>query len=128
MQAHILLVDDEPNIRLTLAAILTGEGFSIDVAASAKEALSKLQTAPYDVVITDMHMETATAGYEVVHAAHAQAYSPITVVLTGYASQCADWEEHGAHALLEKPAKMEEVLLTLDTLLREHQRVARGIA
>lgn len=123
MQAHILLVDDEPNILLTLAAILEREGFSIEIATSAKDALTKLQTVPYDVVITDMHMETVTAGYEVVHAAHAQPYAPITVILTGYATQWTDWEEHGAHALLEKPTNPEELLLSLDTLIREHQHV-----
>ncbi len=118
-----MLVDDESNILLTLAAVLEREGFSIETASSSKDALHLLQTGTYDVVITDMHMETETAGYEVIQTAKVQPYPPITIILTGYTSQCADWERHGAHALLEKPTDTKELLLTIDTLIREQQHL-----
>lgn len=124
MQGRILLVDDEPSILLTLGAILEREGLLVEAASSAHEAIRKLQTDAYEIVITDMHMETETAGYEVVHAANAYPHPPITVILTGYACQYTDWQEHGANALLEKPMNTQELLLALDTLLREHQYLA----
>ena len=124
MRGRILLVDDEPSILLTLAAILEREGIVIETASSAKEALHKLQTGTYEAVITDMHMETEAAGYEVVHAANAQPYTPITIILTGYASRCGEWQEQGVHALFEKPMNAEELLLAIDNLIREQRQVA----
>ena len=53
-------------------------------------------------------------------AANAQAFVPITIILTGFDLQCTDWKEHGAHALLEKPMNAEELLLAIDTLLEPH--------
>ncbi|PYX95107.1 MAG: hypothetical protein DMG63_19590 [Acidobacteria bacterium] len=62
MKRRILLVDDELAILLTLKAILEINGFEVDTAASAKEAIARLSGNSYQMVITDMRMETETAG------------------------------------------------------------------
>ena len=69
MKRRILLVDDELAILLTLRAILEMNGFEVDTAASAKEAQKKLKNGVYEMVITDMRMETETPGYDVIQAA-----------------------------------------------------------
>ena len=69
MKRRILLVDDELAILLTLRAILEMNDFEVDTASSAKEAEQKLKNGVFEMVITDMRMETETAGYDVIRAA-----------------------------------------------------------
>lgn len=121
MKRRILLVDDELAILLTLRAILEMNGFEVDTAASSKEAQNKLKTGVYEMVITDMRMETETAGYDVIRTARQQAYDPATALLTAYPSIGNDWKSKGVHSLLVKPVNTEELLRQLEALLVTHQ-------
>ena len=118
---RILLVDDELAILLTLRAILELNGFSVETAGSAKEAEEKLTSNTYDMVITDMRMETETAGYDVIRVAKAQAYDPATAILTAYPALGSDWQSKGAQSLLVKPVGTNELLQQLEALLARHQ-------
>ena len=51
---HILVVDDEAEIRTSLEEILREEGYGVAGAATAAEAMVLLQDAPYDVVLLDI--------------------------------------------------------------------------
>jgi CheY-like chemotaxis protein len=95
MKRRILLVDDELAILLTLRAILEMSGFEVDTAASAKEAQNKLKSGVYEMVITDMRMETETSGYDVIRAARQQPYDPATALLTAYPSLGNEWKSTG---------------------------------
>src|SRR4051812_14869863 len=99
MKRRILLVDDELAILLTLKAILEMNGFEVETAASAKEALVKLKSASYQMVITDMRMENETSGYDVIRAARQQEYRPATAILTAFPSLSSDWKQEGAQSL-----------------------------
>ena len=76
MKRRILLVDDEVAILLTLQAVLEINGFEVETAASAREAKLKIRDNQYHMVITDMRMESDSAGNEVVLAARKSAASP----------------------------------------------------
>jgi CheY-like chemotaxis protein len=52
----ILVVDDEPEYRLIMRSVLTGEGYDVAVAENGEEALRKLQEMPIDIVISDIYM------------------------------------------------------------------------
>lgn len=121
MKRRILLVDDELAILLTLRAILEMNGFEVDTAASSKEAQNKLKNGVYEMVITDMRMETETAGYDVIRAARQQPYDPATALLTAYPSLGNDWKNNGAQSLLVKPVNTDELLRQLEALLITHQ-------
>ena len=84
MKRRILLVDDELAILLTLKAVLEINGFEVETAASAQEAKAKLRTGKYHMVITDMRMESETAGIEVVRAAKKAANQPAVAMLTAF--------------------------------------------
>ena len=114
MKRRILLVDDELAILLTLRAILEMNGFQVDTAASAKEAQTKLKNGVYEMVITDMRMESETSGYDVIRAARQQPYDPATALLTAYPSLGNDWKSKGAQSLLVKPVNTEELLRQLE--------------
>jgi DNA-binding response OmpR family regulator len=121
MKRRILLVDDELPVLLTLKAILEMHGFEVETATSAREALQKLDANTYHMVITDLRMEEATSGFDVIRAARLQAYDPATAILTAYPSLGADWDVHGAQSMLVKPLGTEDLLRQIEALLVAHE-------
>jgi len=121
MKRRILLVDDELAILLTLKAVLEINGFEVETATSAAEAKSKLKSAEYHMVITDMKMETEHAGYEVVRAARKQSYNPATAILTAFPTLGGEWQRQGAQSLLVKPVGTEDLLRQIEVLLINHE-------
>ena len=126
MKRRILLVDDELAILLTLKAILEMNGFEVETAASATEAVEKLNGGAYQMVITDMRMETETAGYDVIRVARQQEYNPATAILTAFPSLGSDWKKEGAQSLLVKPVGTEDLLRQIEALLVQHEDAKRA--
>src|ERR1035438_8640275 len=85
MKRRILLVDDDLAVLLTLKAVLELHGFEVETAVSSTEALARMESGVYQMVISDLRMETEDAGLEVIRRAHRQAYDPATALLTAYA-------------------------------------------
>src|SRR6185369_14862594 len=83
--ARLMVVDDEESLRITTAAILEKEGYTVDVASSGNEAVGLLENADYDLVLTDLHMEGGE-GLMVLNEIRRKAPLTISVVLTGFAS------------------------------------------
>lgn len=63
MDAHILAVDDNPEIREIIEILLTGEGFAVDQAGDGTQALAMLKEKHYDLIILDIMMPGMN-GYE----------------------------------------------------------------
>jgi DNA-binding NtrC family response regulator len=120
MKRRILLVDDELAILLTLRAILEMNGFEVETAASAREAEGKLIHGDFHMVITDMRMETETAGYDVIRMAKQQSYNPAVAILTAYPSLGSDWKSRGAESMLVKPMNANDLLRQIEALLIQH--------
>lgn len=114
----LLLVDDEPSILATMRLILKSEGFDVHTAASGEAAKSALVETPFDVVLTDLSMESTTAGYEVVRASQTQTRKPATLVLSGFPELLDKWQTEGADAGLQKPTDVPELLETIHRLVR----------
>jgi Response regulators consisting of a CheY-like receiver domain and a winged-helix DNA-binding domain len=121
MKRRILLVDDEVAVLLTLKAVLEISGFEVDTAASAKEGRSKLHTHEYQMVITDMRMESEASGLEVIQAARAASYRPAVALLTAFPAADEDWQEMGADKMLVKPMHTRVLLEQLEKLLISHE-------
>ena len=82
--ARVLLVDDDPTSRLTLQTVLRAGGYHVDAAASAAEAVGKLDEAEYELVLTDLHMESPESGLKVLAHARLMEYKPATALITTY--------------------------------------------
>jgi DNA-binding response OmpR family regulator len=121
MKRRILLVDDEVAVLLTLKAVLEISGFDVDTAASAREGKSKLRNHEYHMVITDMRMESETAGYEVIREAKKQDYDPAVAILTAFPLLGSDWKEEGADSMLVKPMNTNDLLRQIEALLISHE-------
>jgi CheY-like chemotaxis protein len=117
MKRRILLVDDDVAVLLTLKAVLELHEFTVETATSAAEAIEKLASGVYQMVITDARMENENAGFEVVRVARRQAYRPATALLTAYPPQNGDWKQDGAQSLLVKPMGTQDLLRQIEALL-----------
>ncbi|MGE3477127.1 MAG: response regulator [Rhodospirillaceae bacterium] len=54
--AHILLVEDSPEVSLSVREILAAAGHTVEDAASGKEALVRLKNGPFDAIVSDIWM------------------------------------------------------------------------
>jgi DNA-binding NtrC family response regulator len=118
---RVLLVDDERLMRLALRHRFAQDGFLIDLAASAEEAMRALAEAPYDLVVTDLRFEGAS-GLEVLRAAKRLQPAAAVILLTGSADaeELCEALHAGAAAVLVKPCALAE-------LEREARRVVRRL-
>ena len=117
--AEVLVVDDEPVIRDTLAEFLTQEGFRVRTAASGEDAVALAAKHRFDVVLCDVSLP-GLDGLEVL--AHVGAVSPETVVIlvTAYATveTAVEAFQRGAHDYLIKPVILHEVSTKIERLLK----------
>src|SRR6202044_1546732 len=82
--ARVLLVDDNPTSRLTLQTVLEASGYHVDSAASAAEAIPMLDEQEYELVLSDLQMESPEAGLKVLAHARIMDYKPATAIVTTY--------------------------------------------
>jgi CheY-like chemotaxis protein len=82
--ARVLLVDDDPASRLTLKTVLEAGGYHVDSAASAAEAVGKLDEKQYELVLSDLQMESPEAGLKVIAHARIKDYKPATALIKTY--------------------------------------------
>ena len=61
---RVLLVDDEEAIRRLMSSVLEMANFEVTTAGSAREGIQKLGTEPFDLVLTDLRMETLPSRFE----------------------------------------------------------------
>jgi DNA-binding response OmpR family regulator len=121
MKRRILLVDDDLAVLLTLKAVLELHDFEVQTASSAADAMEKMASGVYQMVITDARMETEDAGFHVVRAAKRQSYNPATALLTAYPPENGSWTEAGAQSLLVKPIGTQDLVRQIEALLVRHE-------
>jgi DNA-binding response OmpR family regulator len=122
MKRRILLVDDDVAILLTLKAVLEISGFEVETAASAREAKQRLKSNEYHMVITDLRMESETAGQEVAAAAKKAPNRPAVAMLTAYPPADADWMATGTtDKVLVKPMNTQDLLRQIEAMLVSHE-------
>ena len=121
--ARLLVVDDEENLRITTAAILEKEGYTVHTAASGNEAIALLADTDYDLVLTDLHMEGGE-GLAVLNEIRRNSPFTISIVLTGFASveSAIAALQEGAYDYLVKPCDIETMKHTIRRGV-EHRRL-----
>jgi len=102
---HILIVDDEESIRFILERSLRNEGYLLDTAANGNEAILKLQSQTYNLILLDLQMEPI-GGIEVFNVARKKDKDVIVIILTAHGSldSSVNALRLGAFDYLFKPA------------------------
>src|ERR1700682_2383383 len=118
---RLLIVDDQRNMRATTALVLRQEGYDVAEAEGGEMARTLLTDQRFDVVLTDLKMETPTEGLSVLRAA--LEISPYTqvIVMTGYGTveSAVDAMQQGAHDYISKPFKESELLVRVQRALEK---------
>jgi DNA-binding response OmpR family regulator len=123
---RVLLVDDEVTVLLTMKAVLEISGFDVDTAASAREGKSKIKLREYQMIITDMRMESDASGRDVIQAARNAPYHPAVALLTAFPED--DWEDMGADKMLVKPMQTAILIKQIETMLDKHAAKLQRLA
>ena len=112
----ILIVDDEEIIRDLLAEVL--EDYSTSIANDGQEAIDKIKTNTFDLVITDLRMPNVS-GEEVVRFAREKDPGIRVIVISGYSSlhTVSQSISNGACAFLSKPFSIKELMQTVENAL-----------
>jgi len=85
MNERVLIVDDEEDLRYVYTRQLRGDGYLLDTAADGEEAIEKIRTTEYAVILTDMRMPRKD-GLAVIAAAREHLPDAEIIVLTGHGS------------------------------------------
>src|SRR5664279_2280062 len=121
---HVLIVDDESEIRDSLEDILSEEGYLVTTASTAGEALTLLADAPYDVVLLDIWLPDrdgldALADIRQMDSAHL----PEVVIISGHGTieAAVRATKLGAYDFLEKPLSLDHTLIVLKNAISARQ-------
>lgn len=128
--AHILIVDDEKKMRNLLSIMLERKGYGIDQANDGKDALTKLLSSTYDLVISDIKMPEID-GKELIIRMRKQGIVTPVVFITAFATidSAVEMMQHGAVDYVTKPFDDAKIQLTvtralnLSSLITENQEI-----
>lgn len=117
--AHILLVEDEADVRDSLKAQLEGEGHEVVDTESGMEALALAESSKFDIVLTDVMLPDLN-GLELVQRLTALPHKPVIVVMTGYGSveMAVKAIKAGAFEFLQKPFSVDVLSAMVASALR----------
>jgi len=116
--SQILVVDDQKSVRATLQITLSRAGHGVDEAGSGEEAIQKIDTTIYDLVLTDLKMEGAD-GLAVLEAVKARDQDTEVILITAFGTieSAVQAIKRGAHDYLTKPFTPDQVLHAVDLAL-----------
>lgn len=120
MTRSVLIVDDEPNIVLSLQFLMKRAGYAVRVARDGEEALSKMSAAAADLVLLDVMMPKRD-GFEVCQTIRANAeWSGTRIILLTAKGRDIEREKGlalGADAYVTKPFSTHDVLQQVHALI-----------
>jgi len=125
-QPKILVVDDEEVTRLSLAEILSLEGYQVASASSGEEALQKLEKETFDLVLADLVMKEVN-GLQVMEAAKKLSPDTVVIMLTAYGTleSAIQAMRQGAYDYLIKPCGAQEIVASVESGLGKQQQERR---
>lgn len=114
----MLIVDDAPQIRRVLVALLTAAGHTVDTTASGEDALKKTAQARFDLVILDLGLP-GISGADVCRHLRQRSKIPILILsVRGAEAEKVALLDAGADDYVTKPFGSQELLARLRSLLR----------
>jgi len=120
--ANILLVDDEPRLRQVLAMFLKQHGHTVTEAESGEQALSQIQSQPFDIALLDVAMP-GIGGIEALRQFCSRDDAPTGVMMTAHGSirSAVDAMRVGAFDYLTKPFDNDEMLIVIERALEQRR-------
>jgi DNA-binding response OmpR family regulator len=119
---RILIIDDEPALRLTIRETLELAGYEVEEAQNGIEGLSLHRRWPFDLIITDIFMPEK-GGLEVIKELRQESeFLPVLAISGGGVFNAEDAlvaaRNLGANQVLEKPFAIQQILWSVESALR----------
>ncbi|MGE0267421.1 MAG: sigma-54-dependent transcriptional regulator [Candidatus Omnitrophota bacterium] len=126
---NIMVVDDEPLIRESLFEIFKIEGFRVQMASSAEEALKVLEKHPADIIITDLKLPRMS-GLELLQEVKKNYERTEVIVITGYGSieTAVEAMKIGAFDYITKPINDSEIKLIIGNIVGKLRLIEENVA
>ncbi len=107
----ILVIDDEPKMKDLIARALEKDGHVVKTGGSRSEAIAAIDDGGFDLVITDLKMETDEAGVDILREVKSRSPETDVILITGYATieVGARALDLGAYDYLIKPLKIGDL-------------------
>ena len=117
---RILIVDDEENVLVLFKRVLAKEGYQVECASSAYEALNRLENNSFNLVLTDLKMD-GMDGIDLVRKSKAVNPALPFIMITAYGTIQAAMRagQEGVENFLVKPIDIEELKLAVKKTLRK---------
>ena len=121
-RGRVLVIDDEPDIRESLEALLSSENYRVELAFNATEGLKKLETSTYDLVLVDLMMPDKS-GMEVLEEIRLRDRETPLFMITAYGSieVAVEALKRGANDYFAKPWDNEKLLIEIDRMISKHR-------
>ncbi len=118
---EILVVDDHEDMRDFLQEILSEQGYRTATAASADEALERLASREFHLVITDIKMPGMDGVGLLEQIKSCKGFSPFVILITAFGdiNNTIGFIDKGAYDYIIKPFKMEQILIAVKRAERE---------
>src|SRR5215468_163869 len=125
---HILVVDDERNIRNNLGMVLEAEGYKVDKCANGDDAILRVKQGRYDIAFVDIQMPKMD-GLELLRYLRGLRPKMPVVILTAYGtvSRAVEAMKLGAVDFLEKPFDPKSIKLLCQEIL-ERQKIGASVS
>ncbi len=127
--AHILVIDDEPDLRTLYELTLLRQGYQVDTAGTVSEALEVLKASRFDAVITDMRLPDGL-GLEILNylAQHQRPERCMVMTAYGSAENAVESLKAGAFDYLTKPVDLKQFRTAVASAIQESRVTASNAA
>jgi DNA-binding NtrC family response regulator len=111
---HILIIDDEENLRHMLSVMLRKQGYRTEVAVDGADGLKKLSGTAFDFILCDLRMP-GTDGRTFLKQSIEQGVSAPIIMMTAYGTvdTAVSCMKEGAYDFISKPFKKDEIIIVL---------------
>lgn len=116
----ILVVDDDTDLRSCITSIFSENHYEVDEAKDGQEAVNRIHSRHYDLVLLDVHMPKMN-GIEAIKEIKSYAPSIIIIVMTAFSNvrDAVEVTKQGAYHYLEKPIKTENLVYLVNKALHK---------
>lgn len=120
----VLVVDDDADLRLSVASALSENHYMVDQARDGEEGVNRIRAGNYNLVLLDVNMPRMT-GLEALKEIKAHDPSIIVIMLTAFSNvrDAVEATKEGAYNYLEKPIKAENLVYLVDKALKAQHMV-----
>lgn len=125
-KSSILIVDDDPSIRKTLAAILEEKGYDVEAVETGEKALEKSKTRFYNLALLDIRLPDMD-GVKLLTEMKETKPKMVKIMLTGYPSlqNAVEALNKGANAYIIKPVDIDKMLATIKDHLNRQRKAQK---